>query len=134
MLKSLSKLSGITALFALMGCDVVDVNWDKARFWDRTNRSNIPQNAVVISHDIPLWPQAANDYNGQYRRDPNHKAFAVSPDGIFGVSSGAVSEQRAAERAMEECSKRLLPGMVKCVVYDVNGRKVFQPPVTLTRH
>lgn len=99
-----------------------------------SSASDTPVEAIVPSSQpgeevssLKLSADGMADYNGNYRNDPNNKAFAASPAGAFGVAFGAASMQDAKQAALEKCMQDVVPGDLECIVYDVNGTKVFRP-------
>ena len=83
--------------------------------------------------DFNLSPQGAEDYLGQYSRDPQSKAFAAAPGGAFGVSFGYQDIQSAKNSALAKCAQDLKPGDLECVIYDENGQIVLLLPARLQR-
>ena len=85
------------------------------------------ENSVAV-RSLTLSPAALNDYQGTYATDKAHKAFAVSPNGAFGVAHSFPTETLARATALLECNKMVRTGQGECYLYDVNGTVVAQPP------
>lgn len=69
-----------------------------------------------------LPPAARSAYERDYRDGPDHKAFAVSSSGAWGWWTGAVSAERAVERALAECDRRREAYAAECQVVNVDGQ------------
>ena len=82
---------------------------------------------------ISLSAAALNDYQGFYRRDQSNKAFAISPDGAFAAAYSFPSIDLATAAALINCNARVQPGQLECLVYDINGKTIVEPPVRLSR-
>ena len=101
---------------------------------DKNDNASIDYNDPVISQTagelverLQLSDKANADLNANYRNDPNNKAFAASPSGAFGVAFGATTMREAKQAALEKCMQDVVPGDLECIVYDVNGTRVFRP-------
>lgn len=88
---------------------------------------------VETVEGINLSPAAIRDYRGTYQQDDRHKAFAISPQGAYGVSFASPSAADAARSALEQCMQDVRISDLECVVYDVNGRRILKLPVNLRR-
>ena len=88
------------------------------------------ENAVMV-RGVQLSPAALNDYQGAYAQDKEQKAFAVSPDGAFGIAHSFPTVDLAKATALLECNKRVRLGQGECFLYDVNGAVVAAPPFSV---
>lgn len=88
---------------------------------------------TVSEADINWTPEGARDYHGQYKSDPQNKAFAISPSGPYGVAFGYPTAEQAEAAALAECRLDVTPGQLDCVVFDRNGTIVLQLPTRISR-
>lgn len=65
--------------------------------------------------------RALATFEGDYRRAPTHKAFALSPGGAWGWRSGMPSRSAAVYDAMGRCERNRRPGQPVCRVVDIDG-------------
>lgn len=84
-------------------------------------------------YDIQLSSEASRDYFGQYQSDAQQKAFAVSPDGPYGVAYGFLHSSEAQKSALQRCNEAVRKGQMLCVVYDLNGIRQLNFPITVNR-
>ncbi len=102
-----------------------------------TNFNSVPGAGgavVTVSEaDINWTPEGARDYHGQYKSDPQNKAFAISPSGPYGVAFGYPTAEQAEAAALAECRLDVNPGQLDCVVFDRNGTIVLQLPARVAR-
>lgn len=68
-----------------------------------------------------LRGRALATFEGEYRRAPTHKAFALSPAGAWGWRSGMPSRSAAVYDAMGRCERNRRPGQPVCRVVDIDG-------------
>lgn len=68
-----------------------------------------------------LRGRALATFEGEYRRAPTHKAFALSPAGAWGWRSGMPSRSAAVYDAMGRCERNRRPGQPVCRVLDIDG-------------
>jgi hypothetical protein len=88
---------------------------------------------TVSEADINWTPEGARDYHGQYKSDPQNKAFAISPSGPYGVAFGYPTAEQAEAAALAECRLDVSPGQLDCLVFDRNGTIVLQLPARVSR-
>lgn len=77
-----------------------------------------PATAESIPH---AGKKAQNHYEGKYNKARKHKAFVIAPGGGWQWKGGKSSPEAAIKAAMDKCQKK----NSVCVVYDVDGKKVF---------
>jgi thiol-disulfide isomerase/thioredoxin len=70
----------------------------------------------------PHLDPAGQDAYRQYQGAEGHRAFAVSPGGRWGWSSGAANPDLAGEQALAYCQDR---NEQRCVLHGVDGETVF---------
>jgi hypothetical protein len=58
-----------------------------------------------------------------YQRNPDNKAIALTPSGVWAAVWGRASDDDAREAAMEQCQQR--SEKMECYLYAVNGQVVF---------
>lgn len=58
-----------------------------------------------------------------YQRNPDHKAIALTPSGVWAAVWGRSSDDDAREAALEQCQQR--SEKMECYLYAVNGQVVF---------
>lgn len=73
------------------------------------------------SNDLPSQ-DARVAFNGAYASARGHKAFAVSPAGAWGMSSGAASTRDALQTAIADCDVKRESYSPKCVPVNLDGQ------------